>query len=94
MTNIIKDGVIMALWLTVVIIAFAVLSPFWTDFTNSMTEGDVGGEAADELDEYTPGFDWAFNLFFAGMAIAGIIWFILRVYSRDPGYDVRRWRPR
>jgi len=85
--NIGKAGVIMLTYLFIVFIAWMLLStPF--EETISGFEG-LGGEAGDEMDTQISRSRTVFNVFFGGMAIVPIIWFLIWIMRREPDWRFR-----
>ncbi len=81
--GIVRAGVILILFEAIIIISFAVTSPFVYAFFDSMDAADAG-DATDEIGKYVPIYKFFYNAFFAGMGVAAAAWFILLVYKRDP----------
>ena len=82
MDDIIQDSIIMLISLFIIIVLYLFTSsPFDTIITNIDT-------AANETHtSYTISLmKTVFNMFFAGLALTPIIWFILRVMRREPNW--------
>lgn len=83
MGNIIRDGVIMLVVLSVIIILWLVLSTPFADMVSTfedlnMTDSDAHVEDASAWTRTV----W--HMFFGGLAMIPIIWFIFRVFQREP----------
>ena len=83
MGNIIQDGIIMIAVLSVIIICWLVLSTPFEDVISSFE--DVNSTASDsEVEDAAGDMRTVWNLFFGGLAMIPIVWFVVRVFQRDP----------
>ena len=83
MGNIIKDGVIMLTILSVIIICWLVLSTPFEDVTSAFE--DVNSTASDtRVEEGTAWIRTVWDMFFGALAMIPIVWFIFRVFQREP----------
>jgi len=85
--NIGKAGVLMLTYLFLVFIAWVVLStPF-----ESLVAGfeGLGGLAGDELDSQISRSRTVFNMFFAGMGVVPLVWFLIWIMRREPDWRFR-----
>jgi len=85
MGNIIRDGVIMLVILSVIFILWLILSTPFNTITASFE--DVNATASDAKVEETTGWiGTVWNIFFAGLGTIPIIWFIMRMMQREPDW--------
>ena len=85
--NIGKAGILMLTYLFIIFMAWMFLS---TPFENMISgfEG-IGGNAGDELDDQIGRSRTVFNIFFGGMAVVPIIWFMIWIMRREPDWGFR-----
>ena len=85
--NIGKAGILMMTYLFIVVLAYIVLS---TPFENMIAgfEG-LGGNAGTEIDEQVGRSRTMFNIFFGGLAVVPIIWFLIWIMRREADWGFR-----
>ena len=84
--NPIRDGVILAVYELVVIICYIVLSSPFVTLVSAIASADVS------MTQLQVGANTANTVFLMVCAIAGLIplvWFIFRVFSREPDWGYR-----
>lgn len=87
MANIVRDGVIMLVILSVIFILWLILSTPFNDIATAFE--DVNMTNSDAKVEESSGWAKAvWDIFFAGLGAIPIIWFIMRMMQREPD-----WRP-
>ena len=85
--NVGKAGVLMLTYLFVIFLAWIVLSTPFENVVGSF-EG-LGGEAGDELDNQVGHSRTVFNIFFAGMGVVPLVWFMIWIMRREPDWGFR-----
>jgi len=82
MGNIIKDGVIMMVFLLIIISMYIFLS---NPFDEMMTSFEnINGSTDSQVEAGTSNNRLVFDMMFGGFAIVIIIWFIFRMFMREP----------
>lgn len=81
MASPIRDGVILIVYLSLIIISYLVLStPF-----EEMVAG-FEGVSTSEVDSSVATARTVFNIIFAGLGIVPVFWFIVRTFMREPDW--------
>ena len=83
--NLIRDGVIMAVYVFIVIVFYIVLS---SPFATLMSDfEDVNGTGSDSHVESGVGTaNTVFDMIFAAFVIIPLFWFMVRVFMREPDW--------
>lgn len=87
MANIIRDGVIMLVILSVIFILWLILSTPFNTMVSSLEDVNMTNSDT-EVEETTGWVRAVWDIFFAGLVLIPIIWFIMRMMQREPD-----WRP-
>jgi len=83
MDGLIRDGIIMAVYLFIIITIYIVLSSPFDDFISEFE--DVNLTASDAHIETGGGYSrTVFDMVFAGFGLAPLFWFAVRMLRRDP----------
>lgn len=83
MGNIIRDGVVMLVFLFIIIACWLILSGPFEDIVSEFE--DVNLSASDtHVEESTGWIRSVWDIFFAAMGVVPIIWFIMRCFMREP----------
>lgn len=86
--DIIKAGMVLIVYLFIILITFFALSTPFNEFLDGMDDADTG--AADPyIAVHIPWYRTVFNMFFAGMGIAPIVWFVVWTFQREPDWGYR-----
>lgn len=85
--NVGKAGVLMLVYLFIVFTAWMLLSTPFEEVISGF-EG-IGGEAGDELDDQVGRSRSVFNIFFGGMAIVPLVWFLIWIMRREADWGFR-----
>ena len=86
--DIIRNGIIMAVYLFVIIALFLFLSSPFDDLMTNFE--DIDSTGSDSHVEDASGYGrTVFNMIFAGLAIVPIIWFIAWVFRTEPDWRYR-----
>lgn len=83
MGNIIQDGVIMLIVLAVIFICWLVLSTPFETVISSFEDVDMANSDA-KVEDATGWMRTAWHMIFAGLGAVPIIWFIFRMFQREP----------
>ena len=88
MNDIVRNGVIMAVYVFVIFVAYIVLSdPFETLMTSFEDLNTTGSDA--EVEAGTGTGRTVFNMTFAGFIIVPVIWFVVWIFIREPDWRYR-----
>lgn len=89
MMDIVRNGVLLIVYLFVIIIMFIILSGVFEDMVTSVE--DVNLTASDARVEVQGGYvRTVFNMVFALFALVPIIWFIAWAFHREPDWRFRQ----
>jgi len=83
--DIVRNGIIMIIYLCIIFIIYMVLS---TPFDTVMSGLDSGANMSQVTSGVTTG-KFVFNMMFAGLAIAPVLWFIAWSFWREPDWRER-----
>ena len=86
--NLVRDGVIMAVYLFVIIILYIFLSGPFDDFVTEFEDVNMTGSDSHVERGGTYG-RLVFDMVFAGFGIAPLFWFIVRAFRREPDWGFR-----
>ena len=82
--DIIRNGVLLIVYVFAIFVIWIVLSsPFETMMTSF---DDINGTYDAEVEAGTANNRLVFDIFFAGLAISGVVWFIVWVFRREPDW--------
>jgi len=86
--DIVRSGIIMAVYLFIIIALYIFLS---SPFDSMMTSfEDIDGAASDtHVEAASVTGRVVFNMIFAGLAIVPMLWFIVMVFSTEPDWRYR-----
>lgn len=85
--DIIRNGVLLIVYLFIIFVIWIVLS---SPFETMMDSFDnINGTYDAEVEAGTSNNRTVFNIFFGGLAIAGILWFVVWIFRREPDWGFR-----
>jgi len=79
-----KAGVYMITFTFIIAVSYFFLSPFFDAYMDSM-EG-IEGTGSEQIAQHAPDYRMWFNMTFAGLIIAGVLFFIMWSHHRDPNW--------
>ena len=81
--NLIYKSVIMAVYLFVLIIAYMVLSSPFASIMSDFDDLNLTGSDS-HVESGTSNGQLVFDMVFAGLAIGGLLWFVVSCFYREP----------
>jgi len=86
--DIIRDGVIMAVYLFVIIVLYIFISGPFDDMMTGFEDVDMANSDA-EIEYHSTFVRLVFDMMFAILFIGPVVWFIFRVFMREPDWSYR-----
>ena len=91
--SLVKAGLVFIVFLMIVIITYALLSPIMTSIFDAFAASNFGN-AETQKDTYLPIVRQCCTIFFAILISLPMTWFIFWVFHREPRYNEYDWRQR
>jgi len=86
--DIVRNGVILAVYMFIVIAIYMFISSPFDDLVSGFEDTDT--PADDKVEDSSSLARTVFNMIFAGLIIAPIVWFIAWCFRREPGEEYYR----
>jgi len=87
--NIVINGALMAFYLFIIVTCYIFLSGPFNDMVSSFETSDVGSSGP-KVDEASGIARTVFNMIFACLILAPIVWFIVWCFRKEPGEEYYR----
>jgi len=88
MANIIRDGIILMVYEFTIVILYIVLSDPIASVLSAIANAAIASGVT-QITSYYNEIKTVFTIVFAGLGLIPIVWFIFRMFSREPDWGYR-----